>query len=355
MASLGKIKKHYDQIIKKTLADNKEILIDSFVEYYGEEYRQIIEERYEKIIFVYYINWDIIKKVLSNVDFYKKERAKYREIEKVYEANKLVERMINHLKKEDKRLLNLVGKSKDVELDENILQIFSNSSLVTAGRKDDIFVVFHMLIFSEEAIIHEISHALMRQNYADLYTDEGTFKMTFAKFGAEIYESEKLFEELINDKSSKEITKIFKRRGGDLTSFCFDVPLRYYYKENFYLVDEFYEEFKELLKAPRITLNKNGLVKRIGEDNYKEYCKLIKDYYSTDISVIVERKEEGKNKAHELVEKMKQNVKNDHDFTQREMNAFYQELEENGYEVTLLNTEDNEKRSRIHKKIKSIS
>lgn len=56
--SLEELKDKYDEIVEQTLARNKSILIESFVEYYGEEYREIIERRYNEIVFVYYIDWE---------------------------------------------------------------------------------------------------------------------------------------------------------------------------------------------------------------------------------------------------------------------------------------------------------
>ena len=60
MSKFKKLKIKYDNSIKETLNSNKDILIESFVEYYGEEYRNKIEKRYNEITFVYYVDWETI-------------------------------------------------------------------------------------------------------------------------------------------------------------------------------------------------------------------------------------------------------------------------------------------------------
>lgn len=65
MSKFEKLKLKYDNLIKGTLENNKKILIESFVEYYGEEYRTIIEKRYNEITFVYYVDWKTIDLVVK--------------------------------------------------------------------------------------------------------------------------------------------------------------------------------------------------------------------------------------------------------------------------------------------------
>lgn len=51
--------------IKKILDSEAEILIDSFLEYYGEKFRYIIEKWYNEITFIYYIDWSIVDLVIN--------------------------------------------------------------------------------------------------------------------------------------------------------------------------------------------------------------------------------------------------------------------------------------------------
>lgn len=53
-----KLKKKYEKLYNDTIEENKDILIESFVEYYGEQHRDEIISRFNEIVFVYFINWN---------------------------------------------------------------------------------------------------------------------------------------------------------------------------------------------------------------------------------------------------------------------------------------------------------
>jgi len=54
--NIEQIKKEYTEKINDRIKKYSNLIIDSFVEYYGEEYRKIITERFNNISFLYYIN-----------------------------------------------------------------------------------------------------------------------------------------------------------------------------------------------------------------------------------------------------------------------------------------------------------
>lgn len=53
--SIDTIKKDLTNIINKKIKDYSSIIIDSFVEFYGEKYRQIILDRFNNTSYLYYI------------------------------------------------------------------------------------------------------------------------------------------------------------------------------------------------------------------------------------------------------------------------------------------------------------
>ncbi|MEG1648037.1 MAG: hypothetical protein RR325_04665, partial [Bacilli bacterium] len=63
MNKLDQLKQQYSEEINKSLKLNKSKIIDSFVEYYGEEYRDIIEKRYDEIVYTYFISPNFIDKL----------------------------------------------------------------------------------------------------------------------------------------------------------------------------------------------------------------------------------------------------------------------------------------------------
>ncbi len=88
-----------------------------------------------------------------------------------------------------------------------------------------------------------------------------------------------LIPQLINDLASKEITEIFKKRGGDLTAFCYNILFISQYHFNSCLVYDFYNKFKDYIKVVIITEKKNALLERINPLNYKKLVELINRNY----------------------------------------------------------------------------
>ena len=58
-------KKLLEVQINKDITNNSQKLIDSFVDYYGEQFRKVITEKYNNIVFVYYISNFLIFYILD--------------------------------------------------------------------------------------------------------------------------------------------------------------------------------------------------------------------------------------------------------------------------------------------------
>lgn len=112
-----------------------------------------------------------------------------------------------------------------------------------------------LLKVAEKEIIHELNHAL-----TETFLTENIY---FSKSGIEVDGEETIINELINERISFDICKIFKRRGGDFSKIKLNTFMDFYTK-NLYLIDEFYNKFKDIIKESYITINKNNLVQRIG-------------------------------------------------------------------------------------------
>lgn len=356
MGKLEKLKQKYNILIKQKLEENKSILIESFVEYYGEEFRALIERKYEEIVFCYYIDWETIDLVVEQFIPQVNNKSKYVDFINFYNCHKtsFFDKLFG--KNKDSDLLdNLIGSTNLSVLEDDFIKeklkiIISNFIPISWNYGSAIemrrFVVFQILALNEIVIIHEINHALTSDNITYVM-DENTPIELISKAGLSIdvnhnNSGERNIEELLNEKASIEITNIFRRRGGDLSSFCFDIPLDYFYAENFYLIDDFYETFKEYIKIARISDNKNELIKRIGESEYKKYVELINRYYSEDLDTIKEGKQEAPAEIKSLIEAMKENVRNQHDLTSKELESYYNQLREQGHTIKVLNNYENE-------------
>lgn len=138
---------------------------------------------------------------------------------------------------------------------------------------------------TECSIIHEINHAI---------TSTIIFKFknkVIEKSGINVFPDDKaiILEELLNEIASRIITDIFKRKGGDLCSFCINVDLYNVYRNNFYLINEFFANFKSYIDKARISGNQNELLNRIGKTEFYEFASLVNDYFKSDAYLIDEK------------------------------------------------------------------
>lgn len=338
MSKYEELKRKYNNLIKQTLDKNRIILIESFVEYYGEKFRYIIEKRYNEITFIYYIDWNMIDLVVKEfipkvdnsdkyVDFinFSRSRRKFHLLKIFEKKNNLPD--------------NLIGVTNTSIVNKNAIVKWLFKALNSSNPRSynygninhmDRLISFQILALSELAIIHEINHSITRDNLAYLVDDNMSI-CAVSKTGLSIditnqNNEEKIIEELLNEKSSKEILKIFKSKGGDLSSFCLNIPLEYSYEGNLYLVDDFYTLFEEYIKIARISDNKNELVSRISPREYEEFVKTINMYYTEDSSKIELYKEKALPIIREVVKKMSENVGVSHDIAKDELSAYLQQL-----------------------------
>lgn len=345
------LKKKYERLYNKTIEDNKEILIESFVEYYGEKHRDEIVSRFNEIIFIYYINWERFLKVLNFIDLRKEENIIFKDVNDFFEYR---------TKKDDNFKDSFVGTSNKKLLKniliasavkEKFIETFSNGDPLYLGvmedkSKMDRLIFLPIVTHNKTTIIHEINHALT--DFPLLLDD---LKNKFeSKMGIQMNDDEEFFHELINERASLEIYEIFKRRGGNLTHLYFSNHFNSYYTYNTYLIDEFYNKFKRIIKESYITLNKNNLIERIGKDNYQELVDMVNKYYNKDLTLSRKNKKETKEVRKRLVRRMQKKVINTEDLTKEDLEKFYKELEQVGKKVTILNElpEKNEENNSLH-------
>lgn len=354
MSKYKKFKNKYNNLIQETLNSNKNILIDSFVEYYGEEYRNIIEKRYNEITFIYYVDWETIELVVEQFIPQVENPNEYLEFVNLFNCKETTETIFKKIftkkKKKDNLPSNLIGTTNPLILNnENIryrlFNIFESPSPVSFNLGSvyhiDRIISFQILSLSETVIIHEINHAITRDNLAYIIDDNQPTK-AIHKTGLNVDISsqignEKNAEELINEKASREITEIFKKKGGDLSPFCKNIPLAYTYDQNLYLIDDFYDKFKKYIKIARISDNKNALIERIGKTNYENYINIINSYYTEDLLDEDYQDEDVKQEISAIINQMENNANASHDISKSELNNYYKYLENKGFKVRILN------------------
>lgn len=355
MVNNQSLKKKYERLYNETLDKNKDILIESFIEYYGEEYRDVITSRFNEITFVYFINWESFSSMINNVFLLLSD---YNNIDKYKDMRNFLEyREITNDSFED----SFVGSSnekliKDEFINDNdfrikkyLIKVFSignpNYSNLPYDKQVYRLISLPILLSTESYIIHEINHAITSSSVAVNLVK----KELIEKTGLRVGDEDITINELINERASREIYEIFKRRGGDMSAIHLNAP-PCEYTENLYLIDEFYNKFKKIIKESYITLNKNYLVQRVGKENYEELVKMINKYYNKDLYLSRKNKKETKKDREKIVKKMQKRVINIEELTKEDLVSFYKELEQDGKKVRILNElpENSEEKKNFH-------
>jgi len=338
MSRYRQLKEKYDKTVKETLQANKQIIIDSFVEYYGEEFRKIIEKRINEIVFIYYFHMPTIDLVMKELFSDKKEKYKdFMEVFKEYSHEK--NSKANHLP--DVFIGTTDTSIADINYIKNIAKYcMTDCSPYNFNYFDGVnmkrIICFQVLALKPQSIIHEINHAVTSEKLihviGNLYIERFGLGINSPLEDAE----DNIIEELINEKSAQDVYEIFKKRGGDLTQICKSIPLKSIYSQNLYLIEELYKYFTEVLKKARIMGNKNELVKRIGIKNFKRLTSIINTYYSKTGSVSKEVKIEALKQIKAIFKNINFEYIKDSNYISKELESFYKELEQRGYRVKVL-------------------
>lgn len=297
------VKLDYTNVLNKRFSDNKEKLIESFIEYYGKEYEDRIRSIYDNTTIVYYIGQNITNLINSN-------NLSYFELTpQQIELFEMERKLSNHtLTDGEKNEIRYVGSNKtDVFSNEelsaitNVIINTTNSNiplklLWTFNGRTNRFIFLPSYMWEDSSIIHEMNHHMTSDELLLIETENGNSHISISGLNIDGYNSsneERIIEELLNEMSTIEITEIFHKKGGTYLeeNINKNIPEECDYRKNFYLVEKFYTYFKDVIKKTRISGNKNLLLQTCGKENYYKLVNLINKYYNTGFTP---------EKAHEL-------------------------------------------------------
>lgn len=269
-----KIKKEYAIKITDKITIYKDIILESFIEFYGEDYRDIIITRFNDISFLYYIN-DIT--IFYIVDSLKQGyNDKFKNI--IFAIPYIIHLIKNNFYKQEIKPENFykLGINKIVgSSDERILldkELLKYSIAIALREKNECPYEFNIPINNElkriialpifsvddKSLFHEINHAIS----SEIVIKNGKIAV---KCGLE-YENEekKYYNEIINDIISLEIYNIFiqKCRDNILEDNIMNEALFDTYTEYHHLIMDFYEKNKMKIKSSFIDFNAPQLEKQ---------------------------------------------------------------------------------------------
>ena len=284
--------KKYESYLKEGLEKAKPLLLGCLIEYYGEPYREIITSRFNNTEFIFYA-FDR-KGVLPIRKTRKEEVSKsYKDICKEFEyIVKDVRGKNRQTGKDSLRAKNrIIYSTRNVEtLPESFLKninemVFLRKTVCEYGtcinEEYTNFVFIPLFFANDEALIHEIIHAIMSQiigiaSKEFLLTDEIT------KVGLSVKgdDCDQYLEECITQIEASKICQSFKNKGGyflDKTYYLKNFDCNYNFLR--FMVEPFYEKFKDDIIHSRLTLNKNLIVNSCDKEFYKNYANTVNDCY----------------------------------------------------------------------------
>ena len=294
----NEVKQGYTYELNKKFEENKEKLIESFIEYYGKEFEDRIMNIYSDTNIVYYVGQNITDLVNTyNIFEYEltDQEKKILEMERgLSESSGLTE--------EQKNQIRYLGSNKiNTFTDEELEQITNTLITVTKTNtpkkmlwrykgKTNRFIFLPAYIWEDSMIIHEMNHNVTSDVLFIVETEDEERDISISGLnidGTKNSENERIIEELINEKSTIEITDIFHSKGGTYAekSARKNIIGESSYRKSFYLIDKFYNQFKDEIKNARMTGSKNLLLETCGKENYYKLVSLVNKYYNTEPTV----------------------------------------------------------------------
>ena len=321
--------KKYVRELDEGIARIKPYLVDAFARFYGKEYRDQIEYIMDHLSLVYFISEEYMKLILQGM------------IGLSNQEKRVLHSYLNYLMFLDRKAS---GICEGEQIEKFCLQRYivkSDLSLDILLKRDTICYLgldrplftfypdleekgFYKTIFlpiyvtSLEAFIHEINHAVM----SDLVALAGKEEIQSIWFGNQ--ECEELFNDIIaysifDDllQNLKNIPKVFRR---------FDYSTNYEFY--FYLIEDFYAFFEEVIKKSIMEKNPSYLLLYTGEEEFKKFCSLIQKHYLNEGC-----SEEEYLELMELVSRMREHALKMEPF---QYDDYFKQLEKEGYRVRRL-------------------
>lgn len=272
----------YKNEIKTGFLQNKSILLESLIEYYGEEYREIITDRFNNTDFIFYIYEHFNKYLKATKTKSKTEKKELKILQKKLETIK------NSIRKMHSGTINRIIYSSDEngKYSKEALETFNaifykNFVCMKAIFEDDKYkrFVFIPLFFSNDGcLIHEAIHSITSQLLG--IADEKIIEK-WGLVAPEDFYSDIFLEEATTEIETKKIYQIFKKNGGNFLDKCY--PFDSYSSSYDFLlpfIENFYNSQRKDITSTRFSLNKNEILEICGREEYFNFSKTLNDFYA---------------------------------------------------------------------------
>lgn len=296
MKKFGNIKQKNDRYTKqldKALLQVMPMVVQAFINVYGEEHADYIKKTIAKLKFCYFIpnshlelfreyhaylseyDNDLINYYLAYIEYlgYKYEKIKGSDEEKldfIYQ---------NFLTKSDLSIDEL-KRYNMVEPIEEDCPLFTFRIDYTDTNPEIISIIMLPIIFvTLEMIIHEINHALTCDSVGIIDKDI-VFETTLFCVNDMNPDTDNTAEEIVNDYIANLVLKEFCRLGGYIPQVLKKYDIGNDYIENNYIAKYLFEKFGPLILESLITHNDRLFINKVGRENHYHLCELMSDLFN---------------------------------------------------------------------------
>lgn len=294
-------------------------LIESFIEFYGEEHRDYITETIKSIKFNFMLN-EYSLQPIKYPDFIREDinlLCLYFALLDEY----IAQLKTSELNKEELYIKSCVSTSDSYQyLYPKYCEMIQNGyyalAFVDYQNNERINgIILPILTLGNIDLIHEINHIICTHIIA-MDDNEPVLVEPFKSFAV---------IELINQLTALKITEIFEQKKCPLLP---EVKTDCSYNRKLHLVREFYNRFESIIKKVLVTGDTNLLEATLGIDNLERFYDLVENEYEKGIILPLKSK-----KIESINNKMLSHLEKQHPIN---YNEFFSELESMGYRVRRL-------------------
>lgn len=291
---------------------NKPLLIEAFVKYYGEEYRDKITSKINNCFVNLFVSDTMLensKVFLDNIS-----NKNLHDFIKNYKYHSNFVKIVGDIEKEDEEYRK--DKEKYILLNQSTPGFehpYVNQNGETNGK---VFISLTAYLSSDIVLIHELSHAIRNEVLA--FSDD----IPISRYGIETFSNTGIhLEEVINQMCTLEVEEIFHNLGGKISPKIMP-SFNNSYEQYFPYVRYFYEKYKPLLKKAILTDNLNLFYQTIDKEKFEQYKNLIEEQF--DKGRISNDWENVADQCLKLVDEMAIPIHNE------DMKSYIAELQKNG-------------------------
>jgi hypothetical protein len=281
-------------------------IIYAYIDYFGIEHKNIIEERFRNMMFLSYSNPDILRKYYE--DNQGKENLGY-----IKDYLDLCEQENKNIQLEENKKILENESITAKEMLESIIEGNKDSNEMNGAgicffsSQDNNLVFFPTIYlvnpcldsnYRDRMLIHEINHCVkithklfgdkiiltsgLEQRSFNIYEEKGKTQLKYSENNFYTSFEERQLTEFLNDRISYEIYSRLKGNGVNILDDNNDIEVTKKWRRHINGLEEFFKDHEEAIKLSRLYGKPNLLLNEVGVSNNYGLLKLLHNKYGVE-------------------------------------------------------------------------